>query len=485
MNLSYEMKSAIGFEYVLSLLAPASCFGQERIRKLEPYGPAQRAELMRALDDLECMIAHYDESRELIASMTHTMMRLKDIRGSLSRGAVDCLSEVELFEIRYDLLLYEKLYSDFLKFKALCGLEGLDMADTRAALSLLDPDGTRAQGFFISDAYSPRLREIRQEKKNIEMEMRCERDQNRREELAAERLRVAVREEAEESRIRGELTADLRPYLPLIDYNIRVTADLDLLFQKARLALENHCARPEITEGSLYFESMVHPQIRDILREKNKDFTPVTIALNRGASVITGANMGGKSVALKAVALNTLLVLCGFYPFAARAGVPMFEEIHFIAEDRQSVEQGLSSFGAEVMQLDAVVCASQHTFCLIILDEFARGTNPDEGAVIVQAVAKYFNAQDSVALLATHYDNVALYAGAHYQVIGLRGVDTEELRREIAASERDSGVDIIARHMNYGLYRVRGRADCPRDALNICRMLGLNEKILTIIEKDY
>ena len=44
---------------------------------------------------------------------------------------------------------------------------------------------------------------------------------------------------------------------------------------------------------------------------------------------------------------------------------------------------------------------------------------------------------------------------------------------------------VIARHMNYGLYRVEGASDCPRDALNICRMLSLKPEILEKIQQAY
>ena len=66
----------------------------------------------------------------------------------------------------------------------------------------------------------------------------------------------------------------------------------------------------------------------------------------------------------------------------------------------------------------------------------------------------------------------------------LRDVDPEQIRRELAATNED-GVAVIARHMNYGLYRVEGRSDCPRDALNICRMLSLKPEILEKIEQSY
>jgi len=53
------------------------------------------------------------------------------------------------------------------------------------------------------------------------------------------------------------------------------------------------------------------------------------------------------------------------------------------------------------------------------------------------------------------------------------------------AATNEDGVAVIARHMNYGLYRVEGRSDCPRDALNICRMLSLKPEILEKIEQSY
>lgn len=80
---------------------------------------------------------------------------------------------------------------------------------------------------------------------------------------------------------------------------------------------------------------------------------------------------------------------------------------------------------------------------------------------------------------------MARHGCAHYQVIGLKDLNVEELQREIASRGGDVGVELISRHMNYGLYRVEGKQDCPRDALNICRLLGMNPDILAMVEKNY
>lgn len=63
---------------------------------------------------------------------------------------------------------------------------------------------------------------------------------------------------------------------------------------------------------------MINPQTADALHSSGRKFTPVSIELLSGSTVITGANMGGKSVAVKTLALNVLLALCGFPVFAGK-----------------------------------------------------------------------------------------------------------------------------------------------------------------------
>ena len=169
---------------------------------------------------------------------------------------------------------------------------------------------------------------------------------------------------------------------------------------------------------------------------------------------------------------------------AKAARMPLFESVLMLFEDMQSIQSGLSGFGSEIVQFQKALAQVEQGYSLFLLDEFARGTNPDEGAVIVQAVTKYLNEVNAISLLTTHYDKVADCGKAHYQIIGLRDIDPEAIRRELAVSGED-GIRVIARHMNYGLYRVEGKSDCPRDALNICRMLSLKPGILHLIEENY
>ena len=100
--------------------------------------------------------------------------------------------------------------------------------------------------------------------------------------------------------------------------------------------------------------------------------------------------------------------------------------------------------------------------------------------MIVRGTVKYLQGLSDFAVLTTHYDNVANMAGRHFQVKGLKAMDTDRVKREIAAGA--DGVAAIAACMDYGLFEVKGEADCPHDALNICRLLSLPAKIMENIE---
>jgi dsDNA-specific endonuclease/ATPase MutS2 len=195
--------------------------------------------------------------------------------------------------------------------------------------------------------------------------------------------------------------------------------------------------------------------------------------------------MGGKSVALKTLALNVYLMHCGLFPFAERAACPLFDSLLFLAEDAENVDNGLSSFGGEILRLQESLAAVREGFCLVLLDEFARGTNPDEGAALVQGLTEYLNALPVMAVLATHYDKVAQKASAHYQVVGLRNASEEELSARLRDLDGAGSLKLLQQYMNYGLYPVWDAGDCPKDALRICRLLGLEEEILSLVENNY
>ena len=484
-TVTFDDKVKIGLQYVLESLHGCSPYGQERIRHLRFYTPAQREELETELGNVERAAASAEQLKDLYDRIMIVLCQMKDIRTSLRRCAEgEVPDHVELFEIKGYLQRLESLIPLLGQMDEVVHLEGVAFHDPAPALAILDPENTRSRGFYIPDGATAKLREIRQAKKQIEEQLYHARTDAEKDDLRMKRTRICAEEESEEMKVRRAMGAALAPMVDNLLADADTAGRLDFLIQKALFAVRYGGVRPELTETALELEDMVNPELVDLLEEKGRRFVPVSIALDRGATVITGANMGGKSVAMKSVALNALLLHAGFLVCAKRAKMPLFHSVRMLFDDLQSIQSGLSGFGSEIVEFQKALDEVEQGYSLFLLDEFARGTNPDEGAVIVQAVTRYLNGVNAMSVLTTHYDKVAEFARIHYQIIGLRDVDPEQIRGELSATTED-GVAVIARHMNYGLYRVEGKSDCPRDALNICRMLSLKPEILERIEQAY
>ena len=192
-----------------------------------------------------------------------------------------------------------------------------------------------------------------------------------------------------------------------------------------------------------------------------------------------------KRILSAAVWLNVLLALCGFPVFCGEAELPHFAGIHLLCEDMEDSLGGLSSFGGEMIRFDGILSEIKtESTALVLLDEFARGTNPHEGAALVRAAVKYFNNRcGCFALITTHFDDVACCAPMHYQVIGLKNVEPAVLDAALAGNDA-SRASVLPKLMDYGLYRVASDVNPPRDALAICKAMRVSDEFMRCVNAE-
>lgn len=360
------------------------------------------------------------------------------------------------------------------RYALIPALEGMEIQSMEESLNLLDPSGRRLPAFSVENAFAPALERVRAEKALVEGRLR-QAEGTERDGLMACRRSLVERENQLELEARKGLTMSLLRQRESLLAAMEAVGRLDLLLAKARLARRFSCCRPEITkQPRVEAVDMVHPEAAAYLGERGGSFTAVSLTLERGTTVITGANMGGKSVSMKSLTLNLLLAQTGFFTFAGAFSAPLFHSVCLICTDRQSVEQGLSSFGAEMSALGAVLREEKDKFFYIALDEFARGTNPREGAALARALAEYLGRLNCVALMTTHYDGVSDAARRHYRVAGLGALDTAALHKDGAPLEH------LSRLMDYHLIEAKPGEPCPRDALRVCRLLDLDPALMEI-----
>jgi DNA mismatch repair protein MutS2 len=147
--------------------------------------------------------------------------------------------------------------------------------------------------------------------------------------------------------------------------------------------------------------------------------TAVPIDLDLGALralVISGPNTGGKTVALKTLGLAALLHQCGLRPPAAEAALPVFDEVLADIGDRQSIEMSLSTFSGHVATLVRILDAATER-SLVLLDEVAAGTDPEEGSALAQALLERLAAQARLTVVTTHYPELKEWASGRDDVV--------------------------------------------------------------------
>ena len=409
---------------------------------------------------------------------------MKDIRNSIKRcSEAGTLDEVELYEIKYFSMLVTKL--KVILEKLHLEIEEVHLNSLDEIISILDPQSKGISTFYVYDEYSETLKNTREKKKQKEKEIFTANTEEKLSELKQQRLDLVIEEEEEELRIRKDLTLRISKKTELLNQNIKAIGKLDFLIAKANLSLAYNGSRPKVCKKmEIKLIEAFNPEIKEILEKGRKVFTPVSIDLFGGTTIITGANMGGKSVTLKTIVLNLMLGQMGFFVFAKESQFPILDFIHFVSDDMQSISKGLSTFGAEIIKLKEVVESAKIGNGFIALDEFARGTNPKEGYYLVKSLSKYLTKFKSVSLISTHYDGVVQDNMDHYQVMGLKNVDFNALKYLIDLNKTHS-VEIIQEHMEYNLEKVSKQNKVPKDALNIAVLLGLDEEIVDIAKSFY
>lgn len=436
--------------------------------------------LIKELNYIDSVINNLSENKSIYSNIEEAFCRIKDIKNTIKRlEQKSLLDEIELFEIKNFVINsnvikvnYDKLNLDidYINFK--CSDE---------IIKILDPDDLKLPTFKIYDSYSNKLKEIREEKLNIEKQIFSTKDSELIKKLKDKRLDIIVEEEKEELIIKENISYKLYKFLDIFKENIKSIGKFDFLLSKAKLAIKYNAIKPEINnENNIFIKDAINPYIVDILKRSNKNYTPISIEIEKNVTLITGANMGGKSISMKNIVLNLLLFQCGFYVFAEKANLPVLDFVYIISDDMQDVDKGLSTFGAEIIKLRQILKLINIQDGFIALDEFARGTNPKEGKILIKSICKYLKSFNSIALISTHFDDIVEEYIDHYQVIGLKNVNFKSLKHKIDLNKSKS-VDILQENMDYRLEKVSIEKEIPKDAINICTLLGIQNDFMDIV----
>ena len=225
----------------------------------------------------------------------------------------------------------------------------------------------------------------------------------------------ALREEEQEAaRILAELTAAVRERLAELEQLVAAVGELDWLFARAHTAVRMSASAPAIDRtGHVALRVARHPLLlAQAWRDPARTVVPVDVELSpdRPLLLITGPNAGGKTIALKTLALCALMAQVGCHlPAAEGSRLPVFERLYAIIGDEQSVAENLSTFSAFVKQIREVLAEADGR-SLVLVDELGAGTDPDEGAALAKAILETLADRGTLVAATTHLEPLRAFA---------------------------------------------------------------------------
>ncbi len=207
-----------------------------------------------------------------------------------------------------------------------------------------------------------------------------------------------------ERAILQDLCAALAGHVTVLRQLASMLAHLDLACAVARFCSDAGASFARLSDDPvLDLRSLRHPQLA--LAGGRVVTNDVELAAGRGW-VVSGPNAGGKTVLLKSVGLAVLMTYAGLpVPLDPSSIVGSFDHVRAEIGDAQSVEGNLSTFSAQVSNLAAILQQAGPR-SLLLLDELAAGTDPDEGAALAESLVAEILGRGSALVLATHFERL-------------------------------------------------------------------------------
>ena len=459
MTIKQAIEKHNGLNFIINELNIYSSIGRKAL--LETKFSKDKLLLISKHSIIECCQNYISKEINLktLSKVRGILACIHDISGTIKQlESNQILDDISLFEIKQFSISASKIKSYLFDLNS----NSLNLPDLTNTIKILDPEDLQLSQFYIYNSYSKELAK----KRTIWEEAKKEKDEDKIHSLYIECQEI-------EDKIREKLSLELKEYIPSLKEAIKTIGDIDIYFAMAEYFLNNNFTKPIFSNDNTFsYINLSYPPLVNKLKAQEKHYQPIDITLSKTPCLVTGANMAGKTILLKSLSLSQYLVQFGFYVPSKEAKVIIVEDILTSIGDHQNEEEGLSSYASEILLLNDIIRkVKQGKQYMVLVDELARTTNPNEGVALVDSFLNILSSYNSFSVITTHYSGIK----THCYRLRVKGFIHNLEQKELSLKDIQNQID-------YSLIEDK-EEKIPNEALNLASMLGVDEEFISKARK--
>ncbi|MDB5192110.1 MAG: mismatch repair protein MutS [Segetibacter sp.] len=298
-------------------------------------------------------------------------------------------------------------------------------------------------------------------------------------------------ERKEIQRILRKLTADLSVHAELLQTYHSFVGEYDFIRAKALLASDMNGEYPNVIDKAhIELRDAYHPLLLLYNKKSGKRTIPVNITLNdkNRILVISGPNAGGKTVTMKTVGLNQMMLQSGLLvPVHPASVMGIFKQLMIDIGDTQSLEFELSTYSSHLKNMKHFMeMANGKT--LFFIDELGSGSDPNLGGAFAEVIMEELAFKHSFGIVTTHYLNLKVMANKVPGIInGAMEFDEENLQplyKLIIGKPGSSYTFSIAERIGLPKHLIKkARKLIDEDHFSLDKLLNRTEQDLREVQK--
>jgi DNA mismatch repair protein MutS2 len=402
-----------------------------------------------------------------------------DERGSVKDNASDDLAKIrmQLYKKRQELRrIFEKVVSKLAKSGYTADIDE-SFSNGRRVVAVFSEYKRQVKGFLHGESDSRKTAFIEPEE-TIE--------------LNNELYSLEQEELKEVQRVLRQLTAQLSPYSSLLMNYLQIIGQFDFVKAKAMLAIDMNAQLPMVNNlATSHLIDAYHPLLYMYNKSSGKKTIPVNIQLddNTRILIISGPNAGGKTVSMKTLGLNQVMLQSGLLiPVHPDSQMGIYKQLFIQLGDTQNLAFELSTYSSHLIHMKHFI-ENANGKTLFFIDELGSGSDPHLGGAFAEVILEELSHRHAQGIVTTHYLNLKVMANHNKGIVNgamqFDEVKLEPLYQLVIGKPGSSYTFAIAERIGLPknlINRARKLVDSHHFELD--KLLNSTEQDLQLIQKE-